>query len=117
MRTKSGSLNIVESADPSPGAERIDVLAVGVSFRLERIVSLGQVTPPGAWYDQDRPEWVMVVSGRARLRFDGEDRDLELAPGDTVLIEAGRRHRVTWTDPEVPTVWLGLHFDPEPQDG
>jgi len=112
MQSKNGPLNLVESARPSPGAEQVDVLASGIGFCLERIVSLGQVTPAGQWYDQHRAEWVLLVAGAARLRFEDQSADLSLGPGDAVLIEARRRHRVTWTDPSRPTVWLALHFDP-----
>ena len=80
------------------------------SFRIERIVSTGQVTPEGEWYDQDDDEWVLVVAGAARLRIEGEERDRELAEGDWVLLPAHCRHRVTWTQSEPPTVWLAVHF-------
>jgi len=39
---------------------------------------------------------------------DGEER--RLLPGDQLLITAHRRHRVAWTTPERPTVWLALHL-------
>jgi len=112
MQSKNVALNLVESARPDPSGERVDRIASGSGFDLERIVSLGQVTPAGHWYDQDRAEWVMLVTGAARLRFEDQPEDLSLEPGDSVLIEARRRHRVTWTDPSRPTVWLALHFDP-----
>jgi cupin 2 domain-containing protein len=79
-------------------------------FRIERIVSTGQMTLEGEWYDQDDDEWVLVVAGAARLRIEGEARDRELAEGDWVLLPAHCRHRVTWTRAEPPTVWLAVHF-------
>ena len=79
-------------------------------FRLERIVSAGQATPPGEWYDQDTHEWVALLTGGAGLRFEDEAEPRVLAPGDYLLIPAHRRHRVEWTDPEPPTVWLALHY-------
>ncbi len=112
MRSVNTVLNIVGTATASRKAERIDVLASGRTFRIERIVSLGQATPPGSWYDQSTDEWVMLVSGHARLAFEGDASEVPLGPGDSILIEAGRRHRVSWTDPIVPTVWLALHFEP-----
>ena len=80
-------------------------------LRIERIISRGQVTPPGQWYDGARDEWVAVLAGAARLRFEGEAAPRALAPGDWLRIPAHARHRVEWTDPEVPTVWLAVHFD------
>ena len=41
-------------------------------LRIERIVSLGQASPPGFWYDQAEGEWVLVLAGAARLRFADE---------------------------------------------
>jgi cupin 2 domain-containing protein len=34
-----------------------------------------------------------------------------LGPGDHVHIAAHRRHRVEWTDPVEPTLWLALHHE------
>ena len=90
--------------------ERFDELLRGGSFRLERILSTGQATPAGQWYDQDQAEWVLVLRGSAQLQFEGEAEAVELGPGDYVLIPAHCRHRVQWTDPQSPTVWLALHF-------
>jgi len=90
--------------------EVFEELLRGGAFRLERIVSTGQSTPPDEWLDQPLAEWVVLLSGRARLRFDDEASARELAPGDYILIAPRRRHRVEWTDPEQPTVWLAIHY-------
>ena len=52
---------------------------------------------------------MLVVAGAARLRFEGSE-PLHLGPGDYAKIPAHRRHRVEWTDPDVPTVWLAVHY-------
>ncbi|WP_413206082.1 cupin domain-containing protein [Rhodospirillum sp. A1_3_36] len=78
--------------------------------RVERIVSHGHVTADDCWYDQDWDEWVMVVQGRARLRLAGETGERKLGPGDWIALPAGCRHRVSWTDPDEPTIWLAVHF-------
>jgi len=78
------------------------------SVRIERIVSHAHSSPDEYWYDQDQHEWVMVVKGAARLRF--EDATMTMKPGDFVNIRAHRRHRVEWTTPEEPTVWLAVHY-------
>lgn len=83
-------------------------------FRLVRIVSTGQATPDGEWYDQDEAEWVMVARGRAGLLIEGEAAARSLGAGDHVLIPAHVRHRVEWTDPDQPTVWFALHFPESP---
>ncbi len=94
--------------------EIVDVLAEGGGVRVERIVSTGQATPPGQWYDQDLHEWVVVLRGRAALSFEAPPEVLTLEPGDHVTIPAHRRHRVEWTDPTQPTVWLAVHYRHDP---
>jgi cupin 2 domain-containing protein len=90
--------------------ELIETLLETPQVRLERIVSTGQATPEGQWYDQERNEWVAVLSGSAGLLFEGEAEIRVMHPGDHLLIPAHRRHRVAWTDPQQQTVWLALHY-------
>jgi cupin 2 domain-containing protein len=78
--------------------------------RLERIISTGQSTPAGEWYDQERNEWVALLSGSAGLLFEGEPEPRVMKPGDYLIIPAHLRHRVEWTDPDHETVWLALHY-------
>jgi cupin 2 domain-containing protein len=99
------------AALPTRAAEElVTVLASGPHVRIERIVSTGQASPPGFWYDQDWNEWVVLLSGAARLRFADEPEARVLEPGDFVDIAAHRRHRVEATDPAGPTVWLAVHY-------
>ena len=90
--------------------ELVTVLAESAGVRVERIVSTGQASPPGFWYDQSQAEWVAVLAGRATLCFD-DGEVLALVPGDHVLITPHRRHRVEETSPDEPTVWLAVFFD------
>jgi hypothetical protein len=90
--------------------EIFDVLLETKHLRLERILSDGQATPAGEWFDQGGDEWVILLEGKAGLLLEGEHRVRVLAPGDYILIPARRRHRVEWTDPEGKTVWLVLHY-------
>jgi cupin 2 domain-containing protein len=80
------------------------------TFTLERIVSSGQATPPGEWYDQQTHEWVILLKGRAGLVFEGEKKVRTLQPGDYIHIPAHRRHRVEWTEAAQTTLWLALHY-------
>ena len=77
--------------------------------RIERIVSLGHASPAEFWYNQDQHEWVLLLTGSARLRF--ESTSVELKPGDHVNIPAHVKHRVEWTTPAEPTVWLAVHYE------
>ena len=105
-------MGMVIEQEPSAD-EDLEELLSGRSFRLERIVSTGQVTPEGQWYDQETDEWVLLLFGAARLRFEDKAALLEMQAGDYVNIPAHRRHRVEWTDPDQQTVWLALHYRPE----
>ena len=90
--------------------ERFDqLLAVG-NVRIERFVSTGQRTPPGEWFDQAWDEWVLVVSGAAEVLLANESTPRSLKPGDHLFLPAHVRHRVTFTDPKRPTVWLAVHI-------
>ena len=89
--------------------EFVTTLMEADNVRIERIVSHGHASPEGFWYDQDRPEWVMVLKGAARLRF--EDETVEMKPGDSMNVPAYKRHRVEWTTPDEPTVWLAVHYE------
>lgn len=102
--------NLLADLPNSLTEERFDTLLETPAFRLERILSLGHATPPGEWYDQDRDEWVMLLQGRARLAIEGREQAAVLNPGDCILLPAHCRHRVEWTDPDLMTVWLALHF-------
>jgi cupin 2 domain-containing protein len=106
---KSGSLRQDLPAQSLPD-ELTDMLLDRPGLRIERIISTGQSTPEGQWYDQDADEWVLLVEGAARLRIEGESGDRELDEGDWVLLPAHCRHRVIWARAEPPTIWLAVHF-------
>lgn len=94
----------------SDGGEIFETLLAAPGCRIERIVSTGQASPPGFWYDQPGGEWVMLVAGAARLRIEGETAARTLAPGDWLDLPAHCRHRVEWTAPDRQTVWLAVHY-------
>jgi cupin 2 domain-containing protein len=100
--------NLLRDLPDARAGEVIESLLAVPDMRIERIVSLGQASPPGFWYDQPQAEWVLLLAGAARLRFADEPEARPLGPGDWVEIAAHRRHRVDWTHPERPTVWLAV---------
>lgn len=101
--------NLLASLPDASGGEVFEAILTRPGVVIERIVSQGQVTPPDAPFRQDHDEWVLLLSGEAGLWIEDEG-DRTLRPGDHVLIAAGRRHRVTRTAPDMPTVWLAAHF-------
>jgi cupin 2 domain-containing protein len=108
MMTAAG--NILEHVLRDTVDEEFTELVAADGLRIERIVSTGQASPPGFWYDQEWSEWVLLLSGSAGLLFEGEPAPRELKRGDYLLIPARRRHRVEWTDATEPTLWLAVHY-------
>jgi cupin 2 domain-containing protein len=102
--------NLVADMAPNLTEEVVTILVAAPGLRVERIVSSGQASPPGFYYDQPQAEWVAVLSGTADLRFADEPTPRQLVAGDALLIAPHRRHRVERTD--TPTVWLAIHFGP-----
>lgn len=80
------------------------------NVRIERIISTGQSSPPDFWYCQPQSEWVVVIKGSAGLQFENETDIRELHAGDYINIPALCRHRIAWTAPNVPTIWLAVHY-------
>jgi len=108
--------NLLAGIPLSGRDELFEELLRGGEFRVERIVSQGQATPASEWYDQATDEWVLLVAGAARLRFAQPDEIHEMRPGDYLNIPARQRHRVDWTDPDNPTVWLAMHYAARAKD-
>jgi cupin 2 domain-containing protein len=102
--------NIFEKVPQRLPEEQITELLAAQGLRIERIVSTGHASATGFWHDQDCAQWVLLLSGSAGLLVEGEAEPRVLGPGDHVLIPAHIRHRVAWTDPEQPTIWLAVHF-------
>ena len=113
MTARSG--NILAVLPDAREGEVFETLVERDGARVERIVSHGQATPEGEWYDQSWDEWVLVVAGRAGLLIEGEATPRELGPGDHVHLPSRCRHRVAWTDPYGPTVWLAVHWGEVPR--
>ncbi|MCD9624476.1 cupin domain-containing protein [Rhabdothermincola salaria] len=79
------------------GAVRVEHILSGHLERAERFVS-------------DADEWVVVLTGSARLEIAGEV--LDLAAGDWVTIPAATPHVLHETEPG--TSWLAVHAPAAP---
>jgi cupin 2 domain-containing protein len=111
----AGLTNVFAAIPAELPEELFQTLLSTPVLRIERIVSLGHASPRDFWYDQATHEWVLLLSGAARLGLE-EQGTLELRPGDCVNIPAHQRHRVEWTDPTRPTVWLAIHYSAWPTE-
>lgn len=92
--------------------EKFEILAGNRNTRIEKIISTGQHSPEGFWYDQEENEWVVVLKGGAEVAFD-DGTAHSLQPGDHLLIPAHKKHRVQWTAPNEATIWVAVFFPPE----
>jgi len=101
--------NIFSDMPKSIPTELLQTLLKTDNIRIERIVSYGHASPEHFWYDQPKHEWVLLISGAARIQFEG-DEPVELIPGSFVNIPAHQRHRVDWTEPNEPTIWLAVYY-------
>ena len=105
----AGNLFEVQPRQAEP-KEIFETLLASANVRIERIVSTGQASPPGFWYDEPVAEWVMLVQGSAEIRFADEANPRVLRPGDYLYIAPHRRHRVESTLASPPTLWLAVHI-------
>jgi len=102
--------NLIRNLPSSLPAELVEVIAESPHVRIERIVSTGQLSPEGSWYDQEEHEWVLILTGEAKLWIEHDPQPIHLKPGDHIHIPAHQRHRVEWTSPDLPTVWLAVFY-------
>jgi cupin 2 domain-containing protein len=100
-------MNIYDIAPLKSDAEIITILAEHKNVRIERIVSTGQTSD---WYDQDQYEFVILLEGRAKLEFEG-DEVISLNRGDTLMIYPHQKHRVAETSKAPPCIWICVFFD------
>lgn len=100
--------NLLKDLETQNDQERFEEILSRKGLRIERIVSNGHASEPDFWYEQDHDEWVLIFNGEAELEF--ESNLLKMMPGDYILIEAGKRHRVRSTSLTEPTVWLAIHL-------
>lgn len=100
--------NIFDLPSSLTDKELFESLVSSDKILIERIISTGQTTPPGEWYDQEQDEWVILLQGYACLAYD-DQTEINLTPGDYLLIPAHQKHRVVYTSSEPPCIWLAVH--------
>ena len=101
--------NIFSAIPQCLDQELVETLLENKDVCIERIVSKGHTSPASGWYDQPKNEWVMVLKGEAVIAFEDEP-EIRLVAGSYIDIAAHKKHRVSWTDPEVETIWLAVHY-------
>ena len=101
--------NIFKLPTELPSQELLETLLNNDKVLIERIVSTGQATPIGEWYDQEKNEWLIVLQGEGELSYEDGSR-IKLTIGDYLLIQAHQKHRVEYTSTEPPCIWLTIFF-------
>ena len=101
--------NLFENIPENISEEVFTALLSAENVRIERIVSFGQNSPPGFWYNQKENEWIILLEGSATLKME-EGSTIDLMPGDFMNIPAGQRHRVEKTDLNRRTIWLAVFY-------
>ena len=104
--------NLLAALDLAASEEQVQPLLASPGIRIERIVSTGQASPGGFWFDQCWDEFVLLITGSAGVLIEGETATRSLGPGDHLIIPAHVRHRIEWTSAAEPTIWLAVHCLP-----
>ena len=104
--------NIFNLPESLPDKELFGILHDNENVKIERIISTGQTTPPGQWYDQEQDEWVILLQGEAELSY-ADGSKIKLRAGNYVFIAARQKHRVEYTSCELPCIWLAVHLNIE----
>jgi cupin 2 domain-containing protein len=102
--------NLLQNIPAAMRTEFVERIAWRKGVRIERIVSHGHASAAGFWYDQAETEWVLLVQGAARIRFEENDTVIEMGPGDHITIPARARHRVEWCAPNQDTIWIAVFY-------
>ncbi len=101
--------NLFTSLPTNLEREVFEDIVSAANVRIERIVSKGHTSPAEGWYDQDEHEWVVVLEGAGTIGFE-DGREVTLQRGDCLNIPAHTKHRVAWTAPDRPTIWLAVFY-------
>ncbi len=105
-------MNIFDIKDEKLSEELTTLLHSDKNIRIERIISDGQCSEKGFWYDQEENEWLVLIQGSAKLKFDDSrfDNEVILNAGDTLFIPAHCRHRVKYTSTVPKCIWVCIFY-------
>jgi len=101
--------NIYQNIPQRTDDEFFENLVNKDGIKIQRIVSQGHTSPKSGWYVQKDNEWVIVIEGEAVITYENGDK-LNLQKGDYINIPAFTKHKVSWTDPDIKTIWVAVHY-------
>jgi cupin 2 domain-containing protein len=100
--------NIFEKVFVDKKDEQFFEIFKNETIKVEKIVSNGQKSPENFWYEQEKSEYILLLSGSAILEF--EDFEVDLKKGDCLNIKAMQKHRVKFTSLDEPTIWFAVFY-------
>lgn len=103
--------NLFSAINADPKAEISEVILHNNNFRIEKIISFGQISPENFWYDQAEDEWVCLLDGNAILELDNGCM-VNLSKGEHYFIPAHQKHRVSFTSSDPVCIWLAVFSKP-----
>lgn len=101
--------NIFENIPDELNDELFEPFVQNENIKIERIISKGHSSPKEGWLEQDKNEWVIVLKGDAKVLLENKE-PLNLIAGSYIVIPAFTKHKVVWTNPDIETVWLAVHY-------
>lgn len=94
---------------PSESKDEIfETLIEKKDIKIERIISYGQTSPKDYWYDQDQDEFVLLIEGEAKIKYESGEI-IKLEKGSSLYIKAHEKHQVIYT--ANPSIWLAIFFN------
>jgi cupin 2 domain-containing protein len=107
MNSVKGNIFLVPKEDEKI-SEIFETIAKSDDICIERIITTKNFIPPGDWYDQDEAEWVILIQGEAKLKFESGEI-VSLLKGDFIIIPAHKKHRVEMASNDPGCIWLAVH--------
>ena len=102
---KNSIFRLLENIPNSSKNEIFETITANDKIKIERIISYGQTTQEDFWYDQSEDEFVVILKGNAKIKYDN-NKIFELKEGDSLYIPSKQRHKVIYTSN--PTIWLAI---------
>jgi cupin 2 domain-containing protein len=102
MSKKMEKLNIFSQIPTKIKDELFEDIITTQNIKIERIISDGHTSPKSGWYKPEQNEWVILLQGEAILEF--EALHVELSVGDYFNIQAGTKHKVSYTSTDEKTI-------------
>ncbi len=107
MSNKNKTFNLLDNIPFDSKDEIFETIISNNNVKIERIISYGQITPKDYWYDQDQDEFVLILKGSAKIKYNNGDIHT-LNTNDSLYIPAHQKHQVIYT--KNPTVWLAISY-------